>query len=254
MEIIQLKNSRIQCPSCLHYVFQRINCACGKHIRPDQEMIRRIKAVFEILRAPHFRASVLNSRGFKNGPDLWQEHHHKANDALHGCSKKKRQYTSIWDRWQNDKTNRESHFAIGWSDASVRHLDHIAQIDISHKATQEQSSRYHNLLYLISVDEDRQAPPFSTRPGYQEAHQCKGNRDKIWESHLSQKSERQHLGNQLDPSLQGYLAKYKLGRVLRKRPRTTNLISIFSVVFNILLGPTLVVFALARMGSTQLAG
>ena len=150
----------------------------------------------------------------------------------------------------------ESHFAIGWSDASVRYLDHIAQIDISHKATQEQRSRYHNLLYLLSVDEGRQAPPLSTRVGYQEAHQskCKGNRDKIWESHSSQKSERQRLGNQLDPSLQGYLAKYELGRVLRKRPRTANLISLFSVVFNIFLVPTLVVFELARMGSTQLAG
>ena len=118
-----------QCPSCLHNVFKgSILCACGKHITPDQETIRRFKAAFEILRAPCFRASVLNSRSFKHGPDSWLEHHHKANDALHGCSKKKRQYTSIWDRWQNDKTYRESHFAIGWSDASVKYLDTLHKL------------------------------------------------------------------------------------------------------------------------------
>ena len=89
-------------------------------------MIRRIKQAFEILRAPYFRTSVLNLRGCKHGPTLWQEHHHKAKDALHGCSKKKRSYTSVWDRWQNDQTCRESQVAIGLSDAWVRYLDHIA--------------------------------------------------------------------------------------------------------------------------------
>ena len=45
VEIIELKISRIQCPSCLHYFFKgTIICSYGKHIRPDQEMIRRIKA------------------------------------------------------------------------------------------------------------------------------------------------------------------------------------------------------------------
>ena len=53
VELIELKTSRIQCPSCLHCVFRgTIICACGKHMRPDQEMIRRIKAAFEILKAP----------------------------------------------------------------------------------------------------------------------------------------------------------------------------------------------------------
>ena len=129
---------------------------------------------------------------YKRGPNLWQEHHHKAKDAPRGTKKGGRKFTSIWDRWQNDENYRESQLAIGWSDAWMRDLDHVTQIDIYHKAPQEQRSRYHNLLYVRSVHEDRQAPLLSQRRGYQKqqrAHKskCKGNRDKIWESHLTQK-------------------------------------------------------------------
>ena len=63
VELIGLKTSRIQCPSYLQYVFEEtILCACSKHIRPDQEMTRRIKASFEIFKAPYFRASFVDSR------------------------------------------------------------------------------------------------------------------------------------------------------------------------------------------------
>ena len=47
--------------------------------------------------------------------------------------KNKRQYTSIWDRWQRDETYRESQLVHEWSDASVRYLDHTAKIDLSQK-------------------------------------------------------------------------------------------------------------------------
>ena len=70
---------------------------------------------------------------------------------------------------ENDATYRESQLAIGWSDAWVRYLDHVAQVDISHKASHEEWGRYHNLIYLRGMDEDRPAPPLSTRPGYQDA-------------------------------------------------------------------------------------
>ena len=67
VELIELKTSQIQCPSCLHDVFKgTILRACGKHIRPDQEMIRRIKAAFEILKAPYFRTSVVTAKGVTN--------------------------------------------------------------------------------------------------------------------------------------------------------------------------------------------
>ena len=70
VEHIELRKTRTQCPSCLH---------C---------MLRKIKQSFEILRAPYFRTSTLNSRGFNYGPNSRHQHHLKAKDPLRGCSKK----------------------------------------------------------------------------------------------------------------------------------------------------------------------
>ena len=85
-------------------------------------------------------------KGCKHSPNLWQEHHHKAKEALRCASKGKREFTSIWDRWQNDETFRKSQLVHEWSDAWVRYLDHIAQIDISHTAPHSQREGYNNLL------------------------------------------------------------------------------------------------------------
>ena len=155
--------------STLRFLRRTILCQCGKHIRPDLDMMRRIKAAFEILKAPCFRMSAIIARGCKYGPSLWQKHHHTAQDALLGASKGTREFTSIWDRWQNDETCRKSQLAHDWSDAWVRHSDHNAQIDISHKAPHERWERYKNPLYLRSVDENKQAPLPPQRPGYQDA-------------------------------------------------------------------------------------
>ena len=128
VEYIELIKFRTQCPSCLHYVFKgTIICSCGKLIRPDQGTLRKVKQAFEIPRAPYFRTSMLTSRGFNHGPNLWQEHHSEAKDALRGCSKMKRTYTSICDRWTNDQVYRESQLAHDWSDAFVRYLDTFQQ-------------------------------------------------------------------------------------------------------------------------------
>ena len=128
MDLIDLRTSMIHCPSCLHYGFSgTFLCRCGKHIRPDLDMMRRIKAAFEVLKAPCCRTSAINARRYKHGPNLWQEHHFKAKDALCGCSKGKRQCTSIWDRWQSDETYRESQLVHEWSDAPVRYLDHTVR-------------------------------------------------------------------------------------------------------------------------------
>ena len=63
VELIELKTSGVHCPSCLHYVFEgTLICACGKHVRPDQEMIRRIKTPFENLKAPYFRTSFFTQK------------------------------------------------------------------------------------------------------------------------------------------------------------------------------------------------
>ena len=63
VELLELKTSMVQCPPCLHYVSKgTILCRCGKHIRPDLDMMRRIKAAFEVLKTPCFRTSAINAR------------------------------------------------------------------------------------------------------------------------------------------------------------------------------------------------
>ena len=123
--------------------------------------------------------------------------------------KDKINYTSIWDRWQNDETYWESQIAIGWSGAWVTYLDHIAQIDISLEAPQEQISRYHNLFYLRCVDEGRQASPLATRPGYLEAKTALVEMQRQSRQDLGipfvPKSERRCLNDQINLSLRVYL-------------------------------------------------
>ena len=64
VEVIELKTSMVQCPWCVHYVFKEtILCACGKHFRPDLDLMRRIKAAFEILKARCVRTSAITARG-----------------------------------------------------------------------------------------------------------------------------------------------------------------------------------------------
>ena len=113
--------------------FQRDNSLpMWGHIRPDLDMMRRIKAAFEVLKAKCFRTSSIDAKGYKHGPNLWQKHHHKARDALRGCSKKQKTVYVDLGPMANDGTCQESQLAIHWSDAWVRYLDHIAKIDISH--------------------------------------------------------------------------------------------------------------------------
>ena len=102
VELVELKKSTIQCPSCFHYVFQGTFLGnCGKLLKFDPDAINRIKEAFEILKAP-FRASPISTRGAKRGPNVWPMHHVKARDALRGAAKGERGLASILERWQND--------------------------------------------------------------------------------------------------------------------------------------------------------
>ena len=91
----------------------------------------------------------------------------------------------------------------------MRYLDHIAKIDISHTAPHLQMKRYNNLLYLRSVDEDKQAPPLQQRPGDQDAKKALVDMHKQVRQDCGvtfiPKVERHCLRNQLDPSMQKYL-------------------------------------------------
>ena len=91
-----------------------------KIIRPDKNVMNRIKQAFEALKAPCYRTSPIITRGSKCGPNPWQQYHRKARDALQSATKGERKFTSIWDRWQNDGAYRTSQLARDWSDAWVR--------------------------------------------------------------------------------------------------------------------------------------
>ena len=163
------------------------------------------KSLRNLKKAPHYRTSPISTRGRECGPNLWQQHHHKAGDALRSATKGDRGFTSIWDRWQNDEICRQSQLAHDGSDVWVRYLDHIAHFSIYHNATQQQRESHMNLFYSRSVAENRQAPPLSQRPGYWEAKKewinpQKARREEL--AHFIPISERQRLQNKIDPSLQ----------------------------------------------------
>ena len=79
----------------------------------------------------------------------------------------------------------------------------------SENSTMRRNSKERNLhiLYLRSVDESRQAPPLSQRPGYREAKEQLRNLPKEKREQLAlfiTESERKRLYYKVDPSLQGY--------------------------------------------------
>ena len=167
-EFNKLKKSRVQWSSCLHYVFKgTITRSRWKHIRSNQEVIRRIRKAFDVFKMLLFRVSHPNSRGYKHGSQLWQQYHHKANGALRAATRKKdRTVANFWDRWENYLKYEKHSKAIGWTDAFVRYLDHIVQIDISHEAPAEQRCRYSNLVYLRGMEQyftkERELPTSSS--------------------------------------------------------------------------------------------
>ena len=138
VELIALNKSPVQCSSYFLYVFAgTLLCKCGKLIKLDQDAINRIKEVFEIPKASFFRASPISTRGSKCGLNQWQQHRHKARDALRSAAKGDRAFTSIWERWQNDEIHKQSQLAHNWSDAWVRYLDDIVHFSIYHRKEKE---------------------------------------------------------------------------------------------------------------------
>ena len=120
-------------------------------MRPNEDVMNRIKEAFEALKAPYYRTSSIFTRGRRCGPNSWQQRHHNARDALRSATKGERTFASIWKRWEHDEICRKSQLAHNWSDAWVRYLDHIAQFDMSHNAPSWQRERHVNLIHLRSL-------------------------------------------------------------------------------------------------------
>ena len=112
------------------------------------------------------------------------------------------------DRWQNGAIYRQLQRVHNWSDAWVRYLDHIVYFSICHNAPQQQREIHMHILYLRSVDENRQPPPLLRRPGYREAKEKLKKPTKEKREQLAlfiPVSERTRSQNKIDPSLQGYI-------------------------------------------------
>ena len=101
----------------------------------------------------------------KSGHKQWQIDHPKAMDAKRGATKR-RQDTSIMNRWRNDEIYRASLLAHGWIETWVKYLDHISKIDISHEARYRQRKRYESTLHMRGVDSNKQAGPLCQRLDY----------------------------------------------------------------------------------------
>ena len=60
VELIELKKSSIQCPSCLPDVLEgTLLCKCGELMKPGQDVTNRIKDSFGIQKAPYHRTSPI---------------------------------------------------------------------------------------------------------------------------------------------------------------------------------------------------
>ena len=152
--------------------------------------MNRIKEASEILEAPYYRTSMIVTRGGKCGPNPWPQHHHKARDALRSATKGERTFTSIWDRWQNDEIYRKSQLAHNWSDAWVRHVDHIVHFNIYHNAPESQREKYVNLLQYEVLTK-------TSRQDHYGRDQCTGKRKRNCQSCTSQKEKNNFLISQL---------------------------------------------------------
>ena len=111
VELIELKNSRIQFPSCLHHALKGTTnylSMCQIYQTQPGDFSQSVRKAFDVIKTTYFRASHLTSKGHKHLHQLWKKHHHKAKDALRGTRKDNRTCTSVWERWQNDATYRKS--------------------------------------------------------------------------------------------------------------------------------------------------
>ena len=123
------------------------------------------------MKVAYYRTSMIVTRGSKFGPNSWQQHHHRARDALRSASKGERTFTSICARWQHDEidlTGNLSFLMIGRTHGSGTWTTSCT-LTLNHNAPQLQRERYVNLLHLRSLDKNKQAGPLWQRREYGEA-------------------------------------------------------------------------------------
>ena len=78
--------------------------------------------------------------------------------------KRKKECTSILDRFQRDETFHERQLARGWTEGLYNYLDSFVKIDISHHASPEQRARHNELNHLRYASDN--LGPMNARPDY----------------------------------------------------------------------------------------
>ena len=95
------------------------------------------------------------SRGAKHGLTQAQYDHFKANESTRHA--KKKQHSSITDRWHRDELCRNSEIAIGWTEEYCQYLDSFMSSVFSDTATRKERERYEN-NYTLGVNSQRPKP------------------------------------------------------------------------------------------------
>ena len=135
---------------------------CGYCLRPNDDMISKMKARFKTLIAPCYLLLVKNSRWKKHGEQPWQEDHWEERPQ------KVPRSIIIPQSWINGRTMNIQAFqsAVGWNAAYCRYLDYFCTVDISYIAPHHQRSRNDNTITMKSGDPDLQAFPMAKREDF----------------------------------------------------------------------------------------
>ena len=126
---------------------------CGYCLRPNEDIISKIKVRFKTLIAPCYLLLVKSSRGKKHGEQPWQEDHWEERPQ------KVPRSIIIPQSWTDGRTMNIQKFqtAVGWNEAYCRYLDYFCTVDISYIAPHHQRSRNDNTITMKSGDPDLQA-------------------------------------------------------------------------------------------------
>ena len=190
VELIGLVTSRIQCPSCLHYVFKgTILGACGKLVRPARNWYDVSKQLLKFSKHP---TSVC----------LWLLQGITNMALIYGRNTTTKQKTHFEVRKRTEEHLRRSRIdgkmtrptgslnspsigrMLGWGIWTT--LQKLKSLIKCSKNKEVDTTIYFIYKVLTKIDRHQlQQQVQGTKKQRPHWSRCKGNRDKIWESHLS---------------------------------------------------------------------
>ena len=134
---VQERSVKVQCQRRQAHVEAGFQvCQCGGKLDSFNEMLARTRRKFnELIESSHF-LPFQKKRGSKHGVLPVQERHRRANEMTSKI-KRRKEHTSILDRFQRHRIFRASRLVHGWTEVWCKYLDYIANIDITHQASPE---------------------------------------------------------------------------------------------------------------------